>query len=351
MLYNMVTLLHNPLPPDPLDVEGVIFLADIIGPSASIGSFAKRRDLEKTTVETRKQVLAGLKRAGYQVHHIEHPAALTEDVAWSRRHVVLSTYGGEIKRSRTTWAPAICEAHDIPYVGLDAYGQSLCHNKMAAKQLARRSGLTTPRAREFHVASEIDHLDDWEFPVIVKPSAEGSSIGITQDSIVRSPAELKGRAENLLNDLRAPIMIEHFIAGREVSFAVIQGPNRAFSSFNEIAVSGDTEYFANRVWDAHEKFHRDLPREVVSIDGELDRIDRDAIGRFLTALGHFGYIRLDGRLMNGRFHFLEATPDAWLGEGGQLVQGFVNEGWAYHEVLAAILETARSRLPNQAATG
>ena len=352
MLYNMVNLIrHLPLLSDPLETDGVIFLADMIDVTASNKEFPDRRDLEKTTPQARDDVLGGLQEAGYRTHHLEHPSSLTNDLSWSRRHVVLSTYGGEVARSRTSWAPAICEAFGIPYVGLDAYGQSICHSKVAAKQLARQSGLKTPRAREYHAIEEIRHIDDWSYPVIVKPSAEGSSIGISQSSIIDSPEKLKTKAKDLLTALDASIMIEEFVTGREVSVAVIQGTIGAYSSFNEVIVEGEPDYFLDRVWDAHEKYHRELPRRVKSIDDELKDDDRRAIGRFLTALGDFGYIRIDGRLQDGCFHFLEATPDAWLGQGGQLAQGFVNDGWTYPEVLAAIIETARTRLPNPTATG
>lgn len=336
---------------EPLAVDGVIFLADMIDVSASNATFANRRDLEKTTQETRDEVLNGLQQAGYQALHLEHPADLTKDLNWSQRHIVLSTYGGELHRSRTSWAPAICEAHLIPYVGLDAYGQSICHSKMAAKALARQCGLKTPRAREFHNAQELRHLGDWDYPVIVKPSAEGSSIGISDDSIVHTADDLRITAERMFEDLGTSIMVESFVSGREVSFAAIEGPDGVYNSFNEVIVKGDPDYFASRVWDAHEKFYGDIPREVLSIDNELCADDRVALSRFLTALGPFGYIRIDGRLADGRLQFLEATPDAWLGEGGQLSQGFENDGWAYQDVLAAIIQTTRARLPSLAAIG
>ncbi|MEM9249337.1 MAG: D-alanine--D-alanine ligase [Pseudomonadota bacterium] len=335
----------------PLDVDGVIFLADMIDPQNRNTAFANRRDLEKTTHETRDEVMAGLRGAGYAAVHLEHPSDLTQDLAWARRHVVLSTYGGEVHRSRTTWAPAICEAHDIPYVGLDAYGQGICHSKMAAKRLAREAGLKTPRAREYHAVRDLRHLSDWAFPVIVKPSSEGSSIGISQDSIAHTEDELEAIAAGLFAELDTAVMVEEFVAGREVSFAAIQTHDGAFTSFNEVVVAGAPEYFATRVWDAAEKFRHDLPRRVNSIDAELREEDCLAISRFLTALGDYGYIRLDGRLSGGRLHFLEATPDAWLGVGGQLCQGFENDGWTYAQVIAAIIETARARLPSPAATG
>ncbi|MEP5153223.1 hypothetical protein [Planktotalea sp.] len=342
-----------PLKRPPLDVDGVIFVADIIHTPNSDGDadqFAMRTDLEKTEPHTLDEVMTALKQSGYEAIHMEHPRQLTENTAMSQRHVVLSTFGGEKFRSRTSWTPDICESHGIPFVGLDGFGQAKCHSKISAKQLAKQAGLLTPRAREYHDISDMRHLQDWTFPVVVKPSAEGSSIGISASSIVRSAKELEQVATTLFGSVGGPVMAEEFVSGREVGFAAIEGPAGTYMSLNEIAIEGDPRYFETNVWGAHEKFFNLQKRSLVSIDDELCTEDREAMGRFLTALGHFGYIRIDGRLKDGRFHFLEATPDAWLGKGGQMTQGFVNDGWRYHEVIGAIIETARSRLPNPIAT-
>lgn len=333
----------------PLEIDGVIFLADIIDEASSNDPAAKRRDLEKTTRKTREDVMKGLEAVGYHTSHLDHPSELTARLDWAKAHVVLSTFGGEFHRSRTVWAPAVCETHNIPYVGLDAFGQAICHSKMAGKDVARQAGLLTPRAREYQKVSQIRHLEDWSFPVIVKPSTEGSSIGIDDECIVHDAETLSGKIAAMLHEFAAPVMVEEFVRGREVSFAAIGGRGVVHHSFNEIVIEGSPTYFENHVWDAEDKFSDVLPRQVKSIDDELSSSDLEAIGTFLTALGSFGYIRVDGRLADGQFHFLEATPDAWLGPGGQLVQGFVNDGWSYPEVMAAIIETARPRLPNPTA--
>lgn len=356
MLYNMVQNFIKSLPSkkQPLPVDGVIFVADIIHTPNSDGDadqFAKRMDLERTEPHTRDEVMTALKLSGYEAIHIEHPSQLTDNTAKSQRHVVLSTFGGEQYRSRTSWTPDICESHGIPFVGLDGYGQAKCHSKMSAKQLAKQAGLLTPRAREFHEVSDLRHLRDWSFPVVVKPSSEGSSIGVCGSSVVSSVEELEHVGTELFRSIGGPIMVEEFVPGREVGFSAIEGPNGTYMSLNEVAIEGDPGYFETNVWGAHEKFFNLQRRSVVSIDDELRAEDLEALGRLLTALGQFGYIRIDGRLKDGRFHFLEATPDAWLGQGGQMTQGFVNDGWKYHEVIGAIIETARSRLPNPVATG
>jgi len=351
MLYNIMNFTRQI--PDgfgPIAAEGVIFLADLIDAGSSNSPVVKRRDLEKTTQRTRDDVVLGLEDAGYRTFHLDHPSELTDRLDWAKKHIVLSTFGGERHRSRTTWAPAICEIHGIPYVGLDAFGQAICHSKMAGKDVARHAGLLTPRAREYQATSQIRHVEDWTFPVIVKPSTEGSSIGIDDHCIVYDSATLSEKIAEMLREFNAPIMVEEFVKGREVSFAAIERGGVVHHSFNEIVIDGSPAYFENHVWDAEDKFNDVLPREVKSIDNELSSQDLEAIGAFLTALGPFGYIRVDGRLSEGRFHFLEATPDAWLGPGGQLAQGFMNDGWTYPQVMAAIIETALPRLPNQAAT-
>lgn len=194
-------------------------------------------------------------------------------------------------------------------------------------------------------------LDEFALPFILKPVAEGSSIGISADNIIRERSRARAVAEDLLRTFNAPIMAEAFVAGREVSLSAIQSPDGIRTAFSEIRVADQPDYFVERVWDAAEKYHRRLDRHVALIDDELADIDRQAIMRLLSALGDFGWIRIDGRLANGRFNFIEASPDAHLAERSQFAQGFIQQGMSYAEVIAAVVASASPRLPGRAATG
>jgi len=110
--------------------------------------------------------------------------------------------------------------------------------------------------------------------------------------------------------------------------------------YSEIAVEGNPHFFNDRLFDAHEKIHATPGRTVKNIDAELSGVDRLGIEKLLKAYGRFGYCRVDGRHFEGRFHFLELTPDAWIDPEGQFAMGFTQKDWTYSQVIEAILTSA-----------
>lgn len=105
-------------------------------------------------------------------------------------------------------------------------------------------------------------------------------------------------------------------------------------------VEGIPDFFEHTLFDASEKANRTLGRTVKNIDSELTEEDKIRLKRFLQSFGRFGYCRIDGRHENGRFHFLEVTPDAWIDPDGQFAMAFTEKGWTYQQVIHAVLTSA-----------
>lgn len=337
-----------------IPVDTVVLVADKIEARDTSVPLHFRRDLEKSSEPVLKGLLEALEQSGYPVQHLDTPEALYSELPVGKRALVLSTYAGETSRSRTSLVPAVCETLGLTFVGLDAHGQALCHDKWVTKQIARDCGLLTPHGRVLRRPSDLKYVSGETYPLIVKPLTEGTSIGISQDSLVRSREALVKQVETLWAALGGDILVEDFVAGREVGYSAIgtaNGYGPVYRCLTEIRVASDPRYFEDKVWSADEKKNRRLERDVETINDSMDPLDQAALERFLRAIGDFGYMRIDGRLKDGRFHFIEATPDAFLGAAGHMVKGFINEGWTYAEVINAILETARPKLLDQPAIG
>jgi len=166
---------------------------------------------------------------------------------------------------------------------------------------------------------------------------EGSSIGISQRNIAVDLKAAASVALELLEAFQQPVLIEKFVAGREVAYSRIERAGVDAWAFSEAVIDGDPCHFHHRLFDANEKLIPTKGRSVRNIDSELVDADRQALDAFLAAYGPFGYCRVDGRLADGRFHFLELTPDAWIAPRGQFARGFTEKGWGYAEVIAAVL--------------
>ncbi|AJE02376.1 D-alanine--D-alanine ligase [Geobacter pickeringii] len=106
----------------------------------------------------------------------------------------------------------------IPYTGSGVLASALAMNKIFAKQVFAASGLTVAPYRVLRRGEtpDVDSLG-FSFPLVVKPSQEGSSVGV---SIVRSAAALPAALEMAFRYDRE-ILVEQFVKGREIQVGIL----------------------------------------------------------------------------------------------------------------------------------
>ncbi len=104
---------------------------------------------------------------------------------------------------------------------------ALALDKPMTKRILWYHGLPTPEFQVFDLADEPideDLLDDegeLRFPMFVKPSREGTSMGVSAQSIVNTVDELYAQVEKQLRLYKQPILVEHYIKGREVTVGMV----------------------------------------------------------------------------------------------------------------------------------
>ena len=109
---------------------------------------------------------------------------------------------------------------DVPYVGSGVLASSLAMNKQVSKELFRFAGLTVPRDIVLARGQEhdpVEILSSLGQPVVIKPVAEGSSIGLN----IFSTSEELATALDETFAMSAKVLAEEYIKGREVSCGVI----------------------------------------------------------------------------------------------------------------------------------
>ena len=106
---------------------------------------------------------------------------------------------------------------NIPYTGSGVLASALSMDKIASKRLFQIAGIPTP---EFRVVSKDKcHINPLEnFPIVIKPSTEGSTIGI---SIVKKEDEFKKALETAFcyDD---NIICEKYIDGKEITVGILE---------------------------------------------------------------------------------------------------------------------------------
>lgn len=314
----------------------VVVVADEIV-AENVGPLWFRRDLEQSDHQTVQQLLTTIEALGRKVVHYQTPRELADNASKHRDAVVLSIFGGEASRNRMALVPAICETYKLAFIGPDVYGRVIAQDKEVSKRLAVDVGLKTPPWRIIRNLADIDSLSRLKLPCVVKPLLEGSSIGISQRNLVRNHEEAASLAQQLLQELEQPVLIEEFVSGREVAFVAIESSTDMHMAYSEIIVEGSPGFFSQTLFDAEEKANRTHGRTVINIDSELSDQDKNGLIEFLRAFGTFGYCRIDGRHADGRFHFIEMTPDAWIDPLGQFAMAFTQKDWVYEDVIRAVL--------------
>lgn len=112
----------------------------------------------------------------------------------------------------------LLEQAGIPYTGSGVAASRLAMDKIASKKRFIEENIATPDY--LYLAEKDRNVSDilpFEFPVVVKPQYEGSSIGL---SIVREAADLTRAIEDAFS-YGGGILIERYIKGRELTVGIL----------------------------------------------------------------------------------------------------------------------------------
>lgn len=117
-----------------------------------------------------------------------------------------------------------------PFVGSNESASSLAMNKFLTKQIVSTAGV--PIAKSIKIASNHnikrktrEILDNFNFPLVVKPNKEGSSFGL---SLVKTQSDLEPAINKALN-YDNEIIVEDYIKGREFTVSIIENQNEVIS--------------------------------------------------------------------------------------------------------------------------
>ena len=331
-------------------IKEVVLVADMVSGTDKI-DIGQRVDLEQTQPNTLALLLSAFSELGVSSHVYETPAELADHAMRHSNATVLSIYGGSRSRNRMALVPAICETYDLDFIGPDTYGRIICQDKSVSTDLAAEAGFRVPNQRLFRSVEEFNIIETIDTPYVLKPLLEGSSIGITERNLVRQSSVGHTLLCELFNQFAQPVLLEEFVPGREVSLNFIELKGQTLWAFSEIKIPNAPDYFDTHLFDADEKFHHRTDRQVVTIDEERPDGLLESAEKLLTMIGAIGYGRIDGKLINQEFVFLELTPDAWIAPTGAFAASFTNLKQSYSDVIAAVLMSNRANPRGQIASG
>lgn len=229
-------------------------------------------------------VLAALRSQGVDAHAfdpVERPLGALADEGFARVFIALHGRYGEDGAIQ-----GALELLGIPYTGSGVMASAIAMDKVFTKRIWETHGLPTPRYCVLGPWTSLrevpDHLG---LPLIVKPPHEGSTIGITR---VRGYSEMQD-AYAVAARFDDVVLAEEFIAGRELTVAIVErgGRPEALPIIEIVAPEGNYDY-TNKYFTDDTKYLCPAP-----VDDVLDaRIRAMALDAF-AAIGCEGWGRVD----------------------------------------------------------
>ena len=170
--------------------------------------------------ETIQAIIDALASGGHEATFLEGDLTLFETLPKLKPDICFNICEGHWGDSREAQVPAILEMLRVPYTASGPLTLALALDKPMTKRVLWYHSLPTPVFQTFERAHE--PLDpDMAFPLFVKPSREGTGMGVTADSIVHNEAQLRAQLHRQFEIYDQPILVEHFIEGREVTVGMV----------------------------------------------------------------------------------------------------------------------------------
>jgi len=291
-----------------------------------IGVLAGGWSVEReVSLRTGQAALTALLARGYQAQLIDPdhqlPAQLKDngiDVAF----IALHGQGGE-----DGTVQGLLEVMQIPYSGSGVMASSMAMDKIITKQLLLYHGLSTP---DFDYVKPGESPGDLvsrcrQLPVVVKPSREGSTVGIC---IARTREQLETGLE-LAGKLNGTLMVEKFIDGDELTVSVVN--DQVLPIIQIVPEGGFYDYQA--------KYTSTTTRYLVPapLTSDVSSQIQDAALNVCRALGCRGAARVDFMMTKDGFYCIEVNTIPGMTATSLLPKAAAAAGIGFEELVEMIL--------------
>jgi len=170
--------------------------------------------------ETIGSISQAIESRGHRVTFLEGDTTLYNNLQKVKPDICFNICEGHFGDGREAQVPALLEMLRIPYTGSRVLTLALALDKPVTKRVLTYHELPTPLFQVFEREDEPLH-PTMTFPLFVKPSREGTGMGVSGESIVRDEGELRAQLPRIYERYNQPALVERFIEGREVTLGVV----------------------------------------------------------------------------------------------------------------------------------
>ena len=288
------------------------------------GSSAER----EVSLDSGRNVLVALQARGVDAHSVDGIPELVDALVHGKFDRVFNILHGNKGGGEDGVLQGLLEAFEVPCTGSGVLGTALAMDKIRTKQVWMSMGLPTPRFVRLSAGEELRSAAlDLGLPVFVKPSSEGSSVGVAR---VTDEAAIDA-AIRIAREYGGEMLMEQMIVGDELTVGVLGDvalpsirivPKGEWYDYNAKYVADDTQYLCPGLQGADE-----------------DELRRIALAAFRAA-GCSGWGRVDVMRdrQSGAMHLLEVNTAPGMTNHSLVPKAAAQLGVGFEELCWRILE-------------
>ena len=256
------------------------------------GGISKERLI---SLDTGLQVAKELKKNGYKVKISEPDNQLARSINQFKPNIIFNALHGQF--GEDGYIQTILEGFKIPYTHSGTVASALAMDKEISKKIFIKNKISTPKFIKYsYDKKKLDLIKTIEkklkFPVVLKPINEGSSVNVficTKKNISKFLKLLESYKQ---------IIIEEFIAGREIQVAIM-----GHKKLGAIELKPKRKFYDYRAkYDVKAKTEHIIPVELSK--NKLDEVMNMAL-KAHKVIGCKGVTRSDFKFYNNKFYLLE----------------------------------------------
>jgi D-alanine-D-alanine ligase len=283
----------------------------------------------EVSLDSGRNCLEALLRKGVDAYAVDGIDALVHEITARRCDRVFNILHGHAGGGEDGVLQGLLEAFGVPYTGSDVLGSALSMDKIRTKQVWLSLGLPTPRYERLErggdVAAAARRLG---LPVIVKPSCEGSSVGVSR---VFKEADLKGAIE-LAARYPGELLMEEMIDGDEFTVGILGD-----EALPTIRIVPAGEYY-----DYHAKYLAEDTQYICpGLSGDAEAKMRALAYQAFRSVGCSGWGRVDVmRDRSGRNYLLEVNTAPGMTSHSLVPKAASVVGIEFDDLVWRVLETS-----------
>jgi D-alanine-D-alanine ligase len=256
------------------------------------GGISKERLI---SLDTGAQVAKELKKNGYKVKISEPDNQLARSVNQFKPNIIFNALHGQF--GEDGYIQTILEGFKIPYTHSGTVASALAMDKEISKKIFIKNKISTPKFIKYsYDKKNLDLIKTIEkklkFPVVLKPINEGSSVNVficTKKNISKFLKLLESYKQ---------IIIEEFIAGREIQVAIM-----GHKKLGAIELKPKRKFYDYQAkYDVKAKTEHIIPVQLSK--NKLDEVMNIAL-KAHKVIGCKGVTRSDFKFYNNKFYLLE----------------------------------------------